>query len=158
MDFNQEIARRIVVATLIRRGDEFLFCWKASNPQKNTHINQWQMVGGGVEGNETLCEAVKREVSEETNLRIKNINFVSKANRVIKNYKGTGKPCLISYHEAISDYDGGVLELSSELEKVIWLKPSEFHLHPINPETVRVLTTMGLYPRLSCSAPSIQLS
>ncbi|MDD3648388.1 MAG: NUDIX domain-containing protein [Candidatus Dojkabacteria bacterium] len=66
------VERRIVVNGIITNSnDEILLVRK-----KNTLQKGWQTPSGGVEGNESLQEALKREVMEETNLRIKNLEFI----------------------------------------------------------------------------------
>jgi 8-oxo-dGTP pyrophosphatase MutT (NUDIX family) len=155
MDFNQQIRKRIVVAALIQKGDEYLFCWKPSSSSRNTHVDRWQMIGGGLEVGETREQGLIREVREETSLEISDIKFLSRKEVLIPNYKNTGLPCQIIYEEALARYNSGALELSEELEKTIWLKQRDFHLYPINPETIRFLNHIGLYPQLPNHTPKL---
>ena len=44
-------------------------------PQLRTDFNRWSIIGGALEYNETLEDALKREVFEETGLIIKIQNY-----------------------------------------------------------------------------------
>lgn len=61
-----------VVITLVSRGDQLLLAHKAGGT-----VPFWSLVAGFVEANESLEEAVAREVSEEVGLRITNIRYAS---------------------------------------------------------------------------------
>lgn len=50
------------------------------NPQKSWMGGKWACVGGSIEDNETPLQAFKREVMEETNLKIKKVSYCFKKN------------------------------------------------------------------------------
>ena len=63
---------KIVVCAIITKKDKYLLGQRPKNigPYPNT----WHLLGGGVNlGEETLIEALEREVYEESGLKIKNI-------------------------------------------------------------------------------------
>ncbi len=67
---------RVIVAAVIQKGNAFLFGRKEKNigPYPNT----WHLIGGGVHlEEETLEQAIKREVKEEAGITIKNIKQFS---------------------------------------------------------------------------------
>ena len=59
---------RVIVSAVIEKGNELLFAKKRANigPYPNT----WHLIGGGVNDDETLIDAIKREVQEETNIEV----------------------------------------------------------------------------------------
>ncbi len=66
---------RIIVSALIEKDGRFLFGRKA--PGVGPYPDQWLIIGGGLEEkDETIEEALKREVREETGLEIKNVQPV----------------------------------------------------------------------------------
>ena len=68
----KETERRIVVNGVIQNSKgEFLLVKKESPLE-----NQWETPSGSIEGNESVKEALKREVKEETNINIQNIEFI----------------------------------------------------------------------------------
>ncbi len=62
---------RHVVAIIIEKGDAYLFGRKARN--KGPYPNKWLLIGGGIEGSETILEALHREVREETGLKVTDV-------------------------------------------------------------------------------------
>jgi len=60
------------VAVLIQRGRRLLLARRAIEPAKG----MWDIPGGFIEGGESVEKAVKREVLEETALRLKNIQYI----------------------------------------------------------------------------------
>ena len=61
-----------VVITLIARGDRILLTHKAGGL-----LPFWSLVAGFVEANETLEQAVAREIAEEVGLRVTNIRYAA---------------------------------------------------------------------------------
>ena len=57
---------KLVVAALIRRGDELLICQRAANKPMPL---KWEFPGGKVEPGEDLREALARELDEELGIR-----------------------------------------------------------------------------------------
>ena len=53
------------------------------------HENFYRLIGGGIEFGETGAEALKREVKEEINAEIKNIEYLGLAENIF-NYEGKG--------------------------------------------------------------------
>lgn len=62
-----------VVAALIKNGDKFLLCQR--NEQDRYGL-LWEFPGGAVEKNESLTEAIEREIKEELDLEIEVHNLI----------------------------------------------------------------------------------
>lgn len=102
-----QLATAVIV--LIRRGDELLLV-----RSKTIKGNYYGLVAGFVETGETLEEAVRREVMEETHLTIKNLRYWGS--------QPWPYPCglMVGY---TADYDDGDIHLQrSELTKGAWFK------------------------------------
>lgn len=56
-----------VVAAVIERGGMFLICQRADHKQQG---GLWEFPGGKLEGDESLFEAVRRELEEELKVRV----------------------------------------------------------------------------------------
>ena len=90
----------------------------------------WQAISGGVEDNETLIQTVKREVFEETGLRVDNIFKLSSISSIpVVNVTGDFSWGNDVY--TVTEYSFGVyietdyIKLSSEHTKYEWLSYDE---------------------------------
>lgn len=94
-------ALQIAIIVLIRRGGDELLLVRT----RGVHRNFMGLVAGFVETGETLEEAVVREVSEETKLKIKNLRYFAS--------QAWPYPCgLMAGFTA--DYDSGEIQLQRE--------------------------------------------
>jgi len=103
---------------LVRRGEE---------PSKG----KWSVPGGRVEWGETLIEAVKREVREETGLEIE----VGEVAGVFDVIDMVGEE--IRFHYVIVDYFarriGGMLAAASDADEARWVPISELPAYDLTP-------------------------
>lgn len=101
-----------VVAAIIENENNEILC--ALRSPKMTIPNQWEFPGGKVEENESLQDAIEREVQEELNCNIKALDV---------------------YHDNTHEYDNFIVNLISlkckliegtpvneEHSKLVWLK------------------------------------
>lgn len=116
-----QLATAIIV--LIHKGDDEVLLVHA----KNFKGNFYGCVAGFVETGETLEEAVRREVMEETGLTIKNIRYFGS--------QPWPYPCglMVGYH---ADYDDGSIHLQrSELSRGAWFRRDNL---PVIPEKLSI--------------------
>ena len=113
---------------LIRRGQE---------PLKG----QWSLPGGAVELGETLEEAVRREVLEETGLVVEPVDIVEAVDRITRDDSGR-----VRYHYVLVDFlcrvRGGVdlacpVACATDALEARWAAPTE--LGGLTPLTVKVI-------------------
>lgn len=80
----------------------------------------WSIPGGLVETGETLDQAVRREVLEETGLRVKPVEMFGIFERVMKDARGR-----VEYHYLLLDYvckvTGGKLRAGDDVARVEWV-------------------------------------
>ena len=97
--------------------------------------NIWMAPGGHREFNEGLFECAKREVLEETGLRIKNIRVKAHGNAYLKDIDQE-----FHFHMLVADYAGGRLKGNKDDGEFVWLFPEEiFKLDNLLPELKEVL-------------------
>lgn len=86
---------------------------------------------------ETLEDAVKRELLEETGLNVRPVKVVEVVERIFKRGER------IQYHYVIVDYactvEGGVLKAASDAEEAKWFVPQELDTLGLQPDTLRVI-------------------
>ena len=108
---------------LIRRGQE---------PLKG----EWSLPGGGVELGETLEEAVRREVLEETGLVVDPVAIVEAFDRISRDAEGR-----VRYHYVLVDFlcrvKGGSLACATDALEARWAGPDA--LGGLTPLTIQVI-------------------
>ena len=106
---------------------------RAHEPRKG----EWSLPGGIVELGETLVEAVRREIKEETGLEVEVGEVVEVFDRV---HRLDGR---IQYHFVIVDYlcrpTGGTLCAADDAEDAAWVTSDEIDRYGINELAVRVI-------------------
>ncbi len=85
---------QVVVVAAIRHNGKYLLT-KRYNPRTKLTHNTWQLPGGGLEYNETVQEALLREIREETGLEVKIISPAIVCDSIIDKWKWHG--VIVSY-------------------------------------------------------------
>ena len=109
---------------LIERGNE---------PMKGA----WTIPGGLVELGESLEQATRREIAEETGLEVQILGLVELLDRIYKENEA------VRYHYVIADYlcraTGGTLRANDDAADARWLAPAEFASLNLDAVTLRVV-------------------
>jgi len=95
--------------------------------RKNAHgSGTWAFPGGHLEFNESIKECARREVSEETGIRIKNLRYGPYSNDI---FAGEGKHYVTLF--VIADYDAGtpLVKEPHKCENWAWV-PWPPNVHP----------------------------
>ena len=108
---------------LIRRGQESL-------------KGEWSLPGGAVELGETLEEAIRREVLEETGLTVEPVAVVEAFDRISRDAQGR-----VRYHYVLVDFlcrvTGGSLACATDAVEGRWAGPDD--LDGLTPLTLQVI-------------------
>jgi 8-oxo-dGTP diphosphatase len=112
-------------ALLIRRG----------NPPLE---GEWSIPGGTLEVGETLLDAVRRELAEETGIEVRVGELIEVFERIFAD--GEGHP---KYHFVIVDYlceaTRGTARAGSDVTDVAWAAESELPKYSLTPTATRVI-------------------
>jgi ADP-ribose pyrophosphatase YjhB (NUDIX family) len=112
----------LAVSAAIIRDGRILLARRARGPA----IGIWTLPGGVVEAGETLIEALKREVAEETALAVEPVALAGHREVVMRDDGGR-----VSRHFVIlcfaSRWISGEPSLNEELSEARWLRPSELN-------------------------------
>ena len=88
MKKKQDKLARAGFGIMILKDNKVLLGKRHSNPEKASSLlhgeGTWTMPGGKLHFGENLVEAAKREVLEETGLKVKNLNIISVTNDIVE--------------------------------------------------------------------------
>jgi mutator protein MutT len=105
---------------------------------KDPHKGFWSLPGGAVEVGETLEEAVRREVREETAIEIKIIAVIEIFERIIRD--GDGRP---EYHYVLIDYLCRAVTFEAcagtDAAGVAWVRREDLHRYQITEGSLPVI-------------------
>lgn len=115
-------------ALLIRRGGE---------PLKG----QWSIPGGTLETGETLEEGTRREMEEETGLRVRIVELIEVFERI---FREPDEPSVRPrYHFVIMDYlcerISGEARAGGDVTDVAWVAESDLGAYDLTPTATRIL-------------------
>jgi 8-oxo-dGTP diphosphatase len=122
------------VGAVVVRGDRALIIKRAHEPRKG----EWSLPGGLLELGESLADAARREIKEETNLDIEVGPIIETFDRVHRDDQGR-----IRYHFVIVDFvcwsDSGEAVPGSDADGVAWVTAPEIDQYKVNAHAAEVL-------------------
>lgn len=131
--------RRIIVSALIKCQNKYLFI--KQNKEGGIYQDCLHIVGGGLEENETLEEAIKREVMEEVHIELDKVNPFD-FDSDITMYKGQMTQLIfLRYTAEIKDFIGYA---DSDAKEMLWLSKEEILDYKHNEPSMRFLKKLGL--------------
>jgi ADP-ribose pyrophosphatase YjhB (NUDIX family) len=127
MHSDYPVAPVVGVGAVIVRDGRALVIRRAHEPRKG----EWSLPGGRVELGETLVEALRREMKEETGLDIEVGPTLEVFDRVHRDTQGR-----VRYHFVIVDYvcapAGGVEQAGDDAAALAWVTADEIASYGIN--------------------------
>jgi ADP-ribose pyrophosphatase len=119
------------VGVVVFKDGKMLAIKRSQEPSKG----KWSVPGGRVELGETVYEAARREVLEESSVEIEVERVLDAADNIVRDEKGR-----VKYHFVIIDllarYVSGEVKAQSDAEECRWVTPQELLELDITP-TVR---------------------
>jgi nucleoside triphosphatase len=124
---------RVVVGCLLINGSVEILLTRAKN-----WGGKWVCPGGHLEYGESIEDAVRREVKEETNLDLRDIRLVCVQDALFpEDYRHRNHMVFIDYCGTAINPDGVVL--NHELQEFRWLLPEDALGHELNDSTRRFI-------------------
>jgi 8-oxo-dGTP diphosphatase len=128
-------APRVGVGAVVFDGDRVLLVRRGAPPS----AGKWSIPGGLVELGERLEEAARREVEEESGLRVRLLGLCGVIDRVVRD--NGGDP--VRYHWVIVDYaavvEGGTLQAGSDAADARWVPLHEVDQWETTPGVVDMI-------------------
>ena len=122
------------VGGVVLDGDKVLLVRRGREPLRG----EWSLPGGLVELGETLTEALRREIHEETCLDVRVGPIVEVLDRILPDERGR-----VQFHYVLVDYlcrvEGGRLAAASDVSEVRWVERGRLGEYGLRPETLRVV-------------------
>jgi 8-oxo-dGTP diphosphatase len=108
----------VTLECFIKKGDKYLMLHRHSD--KKIMPGVWMAPGGHREFNEGLFEAARREVKEETGLKIKNLKLKAVGNAYLKDLDKE-----FYFYMVTADYDSGDLKQKVDDGEFVWMEKNE---------------------------------
>lgn len=105
----------------IKKDDKWLMLHR--HPDKKIMPDVWMAPGGKIERNEGLLECARREILEETGLKIKNLRIRATGNAYLKDLDSE-----MFFHFITADWADGELIAETVVGELVWLTPEEIFL------------------------------
>ena len=122
------------VGAVVVRGGKALIVKRAHEPRKG----EWSLPGGLLELGESLQDAARREIEEETSLAVVVGPIIETFDRVHRDEAGR-----IRYHFVIVDFvcwsDGGDAMPGSDAEAIAWVTEGELDGYGVNAHAAAVI-------------------
>lgn len=129
------------VGAVVQMGDKILLVQRAEEPGKGL----WSIPGGLVEVGETLRDAAKREVEEETGISVEIGELIDVMENIIRDEDGR-----VKFHYVLIDFKAKPaseeieLKPSSEVLGACWFTPEEIKKLPLTQTVRRLLRKIGI--------------
>lgn len=131
---------RIIVSAIIEKNGKYLFGQKPSNV--GPYPNTWHLIGGGVDmENETLEEALRREIKEETGLEVQNITRMGFDEDTTPNKHGEMTHYVFLIHHA--QYKSGEVVPKDDIAQTQWFGKEELKTIPLTSPSQRLFKKLG---------------
>ncbi|MGH9344528.1 MAG: NUDIX hydrolase [Terriglobia bacterium] len=104
---------------------------------KEPHKGEWSLPGGMVELGEKVEAAARREIWEETGLRVRPLELLIVFERVVRKNKK------VRFHYVVLDFDcqpeGGTLRPASDAADARWVRRSDLANYRLRPAVVQII-------------------
>jgi len=122
------------VGGVVAKGRQVLLVRRARAPLRG----QWSLPGGLVEAGETLAAAVRREIAEETGLRVRVERIVEVLDRITRDSRKR-----VQFHYVLVDFlcrvQGGRLRAGSDVSEARWVRRDQLAAYGLRAATRRVI-------------------
>lgn len=131
---------RVIVSAIIENDGKLLFGKKLSNV--GPYPNTWHLLGGGIKQEESIIDAIKREVLEESSIEITDIEPVSFDEDYEPNKYGIKTHYVFLVFKA--KYKSGELKPKSDISELKWIDKGVISSIELNRPTIKLFKKVKL--------------
>ena len=130
---------RLIVSAVIEKNHDLLFGRKKSDV--GPYPNTWHLIGGGVDDGESLNDAIKREIKEETGITVK----INRSLGFDEDYESNkhGEITHYVFLVFLAEYVSGEIKADDDIEKLEWIPREKIVDIELNKPTVKLFKKMG---------------
>lgn len=122
------------IGIVIFRAGQVLLIRRGKPPREGG----WSLPGGAQELGETVYEAARREVGEETGLEVDIVDTVAVVDSIIRDGAGA-----VEYHytlvDVLAEWRAGEARPGGDAAEVVWADPDDLDPYDLWSETVRII-------------------
>lgn len=131
---------RIIVSAIIEKEGKYLFCQKPKDV--GPYPNTWHLVGGGVDmENESVEEALRREIREETSLEVDNVERLGFDEDTTTNKHGEMTHYVFLIHHV--QYKSGEVVPNDDIVEAQWFEKEALKSMPLTTPSKRLFKKLA---------------
>jgi 8-oxo-dGTP pyrophosphatase MutT (NUDIX family) len=131
---------RVIATAIIEKGTEILLGQKPNNT--GPYPNTWHLLGGGIKlGEESVIDALKREIKEESGIEISDIERLSFDEDYEPNKRGEMTHYIFLVFKA--KHKSGEAKASDDITELRWFDRSELGKLELTRPLVKLLKEIG---------------
>ncbi|OGF21629.1 hypothetical protein A2316_01005 [Candidatus Falkowbacteria bacterium RIFOXYB2_FULL_38_15] len=130
---------RVIVSAVIEKDGDLLFGKKKANV--GPYPNTWHLIGGGVNDNESLSDAIRREIKEEAGIEVE----IKKSLGFSEDYEPNkhGEITHYIFLVFLTKYIFGEVKASDDIEKLVWIPKEKLSEIELNRPSIKLFKEMG---------------
>ncbi|MBI2474507.1 MAG: nucleoside triphosphatase NudI [Candidatus Taylorbacteria bacterium] len=134
---------RVIVSAIIEN-DKGEILFGRQKPGRGVYLDKWHIPGGGVEENERIEEALRREIKEETGLQVKDIEPITFSDDVTNRLKDEKTE---EIHMVFLDFRckavGSKTSAADDIENLRWVAKTEIKDLELPPPSQKLFRKLG---------------
>ena len=131
---------RVIATAIVEKDGKFLFGQKPRDT--GPYPNTWHLLGGGIKlGEESITNALKREIREEAGIEIENIERISFDEDYEPNKKGENTHYIFLVFKA--SYKSGEAQAKDDVTELKWIDKNDLLNHTLTRPAIKLFKELG---------------